>query len=95
MDGFDVLGAAGWAERARSALRSVGESAPVHGSSLARLLTPQELQVATLAARGLSNKEIGAQLFLSPRTVGYHLYRLFQKLGIASRAELRNLDLLG
>jgi ATP/maltotriose-dependent transcriptional regulator MalT len=95
LDGFDVLGAAGWAERARSALRSVGESAPVHGSSLAALLTPQELQVATLAARGLSNKEIGAQLFLSPRTVGYHLYRLFPKLGIASRAELRNLDLLG
>ncbi|MET7695590.1 AAA family ATPase [Streptomyces sp. NPDC005483] len=95
LDAFEALGASGWVERARNALRSVGESAPVHRSSLATLLTPQELQVATLAARGLSNKEIGAQLFLSPRTVGYHLYRLFPKIGIASRAELRDLDLLG
>jgi DNA-binding CsgD family transcriptional regulator len=54
---------------------------------LARL-TPQELQVVRLAAAGASNKQIGAQLFLSPRTVGFHLYRAFPKLGVASREEL-------
>lgn len=90
---FEALGAPRWAERARTALRTVGERAPVPATGPARLLTPQELQVATLAARGLSNKEIGALLFLSPRTVGYHLYRMFPKLGITSRAELRELDL--
>jgi DNA-binding NarL/FixJ family response regulator len=56
-------------------------------------LTPQELQVVRLAAAGLSNRDIGAQLFLSPRTVGYHLYKAFPKLGVASRAQLVRLDL--
>jgi DNA-binding NarL/FixJ family response regulator len=51
--------------------------------------------VAELAAAGLSNREIGARLFLSPRTVGYHLYKLFPKLGIASRAQLRDVALSG
>jgi DNA-binding CsgD family transcriptional regulator len=51
-------------------------------------LTPQELQVVRLAAAGASNKQIGAQLFLSPRTVGYHLYKAFPKLGVATREEL-------
>ena len=54
---------------------------------LARL-TPQELQVVRLAAAGASNKQIGAQLFLCPRTVGFHLYRAFPKLGVTSREEL-------
>jgi len=53
-------------------------------------LTPQELQIAQLAARGLSNREIGEQLFLSHRTVGSHLYHLFPKLGITTRAQLAN-----
>jgi DNA-binding NarL/FixJ family response regulator len=57
---------------------------------LASELTAQELQVARLAASGLSNREIGLQLLLSPRTVGAHLYRIFPKLGITSRAALRD-----
>ena len=56
-------------------------------------LTPQELQVVRLAAAGLSNRDIGAQLFLSPRTVGYHLYKAYPKLGVSSRVELGRLDL--
>ena len=52
------------------------------------VLSPQELQIARLAAEGLSNREIGEQLFLSPRTVGSHLYRIFPKLDITSRAQL-------
>jgi len=51
-------------------------------------LTPQELQIARLAAQGLLNRDIAAQLFLSPRTVAYHPYKAYPKLGIASRAEL-------
>jgi DNA-binding NarL/FixJ family response regulator len=53
-------------------------------------LTPQELQIAQLAAEGLSNREIGERLYLSHRTVGSHLYRLFPKLGVTSRARLRD-----
>jgi len=56
-------------------------------------LTPQELQIAQLAAEGLSNREIGERLYLSHRTVGSHLYRLFPKLGVTSRTRLR--DALG
>jgi DNA-binding CsgD family transcriptional regulator len=52
-------------------------------------LTPQELQIAQLAAQGLSNREIGERLYLSHRTVGSHLYRLFPKLGVTSRTQLR------
>jgi DNA-binding CsgD family transcriptional regulator len=58
--------------------------------SLARL-TPQEYQIVMLAGRGLSNREIAAQLFLSHRTVGYHLYKAYPKLDIASRAQLAQL----
>ena len=54
-------------------------------------LSPQELRIARLAAEGLSNREIGQQLFLSHRTIGSHLYRMFPKLGITSRVQLRNL----
>jgi DNA-binding NarL/FixJ family response regulator len=56
-------------------------------------LTPQELRIAQLAAEGLTNREIGARLYLSPRTAGYHLHKIFPKLGITARAQLR--DVLG
>jgi DNA-binding CsgD family transcriptional regulator len=92
---FDHLGAAMWTQRAGNELRAAGEaldSAP-HGPDLLDRLTPQELQVARLAAQGLSNRDIAAQLFLSPRTVGYHLYKAYPKLGVASRYELTRIDL--
>ncbi|GAA0259000.1 LuxR family transcriptional regulator [Actinomadura nitritigenes] len=98
LEAFERLGAAPWAERVRTELRAAGESlaaagADAGGDDLAARLTPQELQVVRLAAAGLSNREIGAQLFLSPRTVGYHLYKAYPKLGVASRGELPHLDL--
>lgn len=87
-DIFDALGAGPWSERARRELRAAGEvSRPREGRMLDEL-TPQELQIAELAASGLSNKEIGARLYLSHRTVGYHLYRIFPKLGIIARSGL-------
>ncbi|TQM35092.1 helix-turn-helix transcriptional regulator [Pseudonocardia cypriaca] len=98
-DAFDELGAGPWAERARAELRATGEtrstSTMATGPAPDQLaeLTPQELQVVRLAAAGLSNRDIAAQLFLSPRTVGYHLYKAFPKLGVASRAQLVRLDL--
>ncbi|MDH6138258.1 DNA-binding CsgD family transcriptional regulator [Kitasatospora sp. GP30] len=86
---FERLGATPWAERARTELGAAGSAAPLTApvGPLAGL-TPQEEQIARLAARGLSNREIAAQLFLSPRTVGHHLYKAYPKLGIASRGEL-------
>ena len=86
---FDVLGAAEWARQARAGLRAAGEQIPVaEAEAAASTMTPQEMQIARLAATGLSNREIGQQLYLSPRTVGSHLYRIFPKLGIRSRAQL-------
>ncbi|OLT36057.1 hypothetical protein BJF79_31525 [Actinomadura sp. CNU-125] len=95
LEGFERLGAVPWAERTRGELRAAGESLADGGApdDLAALLTPQELQVVRMAATGLSNREIGAQLFLSPRTVGYHLYKAYPKLGVASRGELARLEL--
>lgn len=95
-DTFEELGARPWAERARAELRATGESrteTQLPGPDLLAELTPQELQVVRLAAAGLSNRDIGARLFLSPRTVGYHLYKAFPKLGVTSRAQLVRLDL--
>ncbi|WP_158228189.1 AAA family ATPase [Pseudonocardia sp. MH-G8] len=91
---FDGQGARRWAEIARSQLRGAGGlgASPRDDRPVATLLTAQELQVARLAADGLSNKEIAALLFISPRTVGYHLYKLFPKLGISTRSQLRNVE---
>ncbi|QCX75231.1 Putative HTH-type transcriptional regulator [Streptomyces sp. YIM 121038] len=92
---FDAVGAPLWAERARAELRATGETTPVRDREPGLLdrLTPQELQIVRLAATGLSNRDIAAQLFLSPRTVGYHLYKAYPKLGVASRGELARMDL--
>lgn len=90
---FGALGADPWTERARGELRAAGESstsAPGEASAALRRLTPQELQVVRLAVAGLSNREIGARLFLSPRTAGYHLSNAYRKLGVASRRELQH-----
>jgi DNA-binding NarL/FixJ family response regulator len=65
-----------------------GRSAAAPTGTRFGTLTPQELQAVRLAATGLGNRDIGAQLFLSPRTVGYHLYNASPKLGVASRGEL-------
>jgi DNA-binding CsgD family transcriptional regulator len=85
---LDLIGAASWAERARAELRAAGERALSVAPAALSSLSAQELQIAKLAAQGLSNKEIGQQLYLSPRTVGSHLYRIFPKLDITSRTEL-------
>jgi DNA-binding CsgD family transcriptional regulator len=87
---FDALGQVSRANEARRELRAAGETPRRRGRDSWAQLTPQELQVAQLAADGLSNKEIAERLYLSSRTVGTHLYRLFPKLGITSRAELRD-----
>ncbi|MGW4502637.1 LuxR C-terminal-related transcriptional regulator, partial [Micromonospora sp. NPDC004336] len=90
---FDRLGMRPWADRARGELTATGaqERGPRPAAGPAADLTPQELQIARLAAQGLSNRDIAAQLFLSHRTVGYHLYKAYPKLGVASRGELKDL----
>jgi DNA-binding CsgD family transcriptional regulator len=88
IDLFDALGATPWAERARQELRAAGERIGPRTPAARDELTAQELQIARLAADGLSNREIGERLFLSHRTIGSHLYRIFPKLGITSRAQL-------
>ncbi len=85
---FETVRAEPWAERARAELRATGETARKRDPSTLDDLTPQELQIARLVAEGRSNKEAAAQLFLSPRTVEYHLAKVFTKLGLGSRAEL-------
>ena len=85
---FDALGCAPWGEQARRELRASGERSRRRVPEARDQLTAQELQIAQLAAEGLSNREIGQRLFLSHRTVSTHLYRVFPKLGITSRAEL-------
>jgi DNA-binding CsgD family transcriptional regulator len=93
LDLFDRIGSVPWAERARVELAAAGGGVPRTASSDKHAdLTPQELQICQLAAQGLSNRDIAARLFLSPRTVAYHLYKAYPKLGISSRAELATPD---
>ncbi len=93
LETFEHLRVSPWAERARSELRASGETARRRDASTRDQLTPQELRVADLAGGGLTNAEIGAQLFLSPRTIDYHLRKVFAKLDIASRSDLARVSL--
>jgi DNA-binding CsgD family transcriptional regulator len=85
---FERLGASPWEQRARAELRATGETARKRAPNTLTQLTPQQLHIVRLVAEGATNKEVAAQLFLSPRTVDHHLRNVFAKLGIASRAEL-------
>lgn len=95
LDTFERIAADGWQRRVRTELIALGDPAPDPSAAVggAGLLTPQELQVVRRAAFGMSNREIAAELFLSPRTVGHHLYKAYPKLGVSRRAQLAQLDL--
>jgi len=88
-ESFDALGFHGLSETARRELRASGETSMRRTPDARDQLTSQELQIAEMAATGLSNREIGQKLYLSHRTVESHLYRIFPKLGITSRSQLR------
>ena len=90
LETFQWLGAQPWAARAACELRASGQADRSAVRPVSAGLTPQELKIAQLAAAGLTNKQIAGQLFLSPRTVGFHLYRIFPRLGISTRAALRD-----
>lgn len=91
--GFQRLGATPWYEQARSELRASGagqQSGHPVVSTVTGNLSPQENRIAELAASGMTNREIAERIFLSPRTVRYHLSKIFPKLGVTSRHQLRN-----
>jgi DNA-binding NarL/FixJ family response regulator len=87
-DGFDRLGARPWADRARAELAATGETHRRRDAAGLDDLTPQELQVALLLTSGKTTREAAAALFLSPKTVEYHLRHVYQRLGLHSREEL-------
>jgi DNA-binding CsgD family transcriptional regulator len=87
-NGFASLGASAWAERAEQELSAAGQHSPDTTTAAWPSLSAQELLIAQRAAQGLTNREIGSELYLSHRTVGSHLYRVFPKLGIRHRAQL-------
>lgn len=86
---FSEMGAEAFAERARRGLQAAGETIRRRLPQPHTVLTPQESQIARLAGEGLTNPQIGTQLFISPHTVEWHLRKVFQKLGIVSRKQLR------
>ncbi|MER7694144.1 LuxR C-terminal-related transcriptional regulator [Streptomyces sp. NPDC097610] len=87
---FTQLGASPWADRARNERQAADLGAVQAGASPGTRLSPQQYEIARLAAVGMTNKHIGQRLHLSPRTVGSHPYQVFPKLGITSRAPLRS-----
>ncbi|WP_049574632.1 helix-turn-helix transcriptional regulator, partial [Nonomuraea sp. SBT364] len=91
LETFQRLGAEPWARRAHAELRASGEASERPAGDALAALTPQELRIARLVAEGASSKEVASRLFLSPRTVEYHLYKVYPKLGITSRTELARL----
>jgi DNA-binding CsgD family transcriptional regulator len=93
LETFAGVRAALWEERARNELRATGEVVRRRDPEAIWQLTPQELQIARLVAKGASNRDAAAELFLSPRTVEYHLRKVFTKLGISSRSELARMTL--
>ena len=93
LDVFTEVGTQPWADRARQELRASGETARKRDPSTSLQLTPQEQQVASLVSRGHSNADVAAQLFLSRRTVEFHLSNAYQKLGVRSRGDLVRLAL--
>jgi DNA-binding CsgD family transcriptional regulator len=74
-------------------MRATGETARKRDVTTTEHLTPQERQTALLVTQGLTNREVAARLFLSPRTIEYHLSHAYQKLGVRSRSELARLEL--
>jgi DNA-binding CsgD family transcriptional regulator len=90
LESFDRIGAAPWARRARTELSATSRTRQRSPALDLVELTPQELEIAQLGATGLTNRQIGERLFISPRTVSAHLYRIFPKLGIGTRAGLRD-----
>ena len=92
---FDRLGSVPWVDRAQAELRATGESSRRRDPTALETLTPQEFQVARFVAEGGTNRDVAAQLFLSHRTVSYHLHNVYRKLGIASRTELARVDFEG
>ncbi len=88
IEAFDALGTVSWGDRAREELRASGETSRRRSVASWDQLSAQELQIAQMAANGLSNREIGQRLYVSHRTVGSHLYRIYPKLGVTSRAQL-------
>ena len=85
---FERLGARPWADRAATELRAAGEQVQRDGIDGIQQLTSQELQIIRHVCQGASNRDVAAQLFLSPRTVEYHLYKAYPKLGVSSRTQL-------
>jgi DNA-binding CsgD family transcriptional regulator len=85
---FEELGAAPWAQRTRAELRATGATLGRRDPTAAERLTPQELQIALQVAEGKTNREVATALFLSPKTIEFHLSRVYRKLGLRSRAEL-------
>jgi len=90
---FEGLNTPLWADRARAELEATGITARKRDPSTLDALTPQELRIARLVGGGASNREVAAQLFLSPKTVEYHLRKVFLKLGVSSRFELAHQSL--
>jgi DNA-binding CsgD family transcriptional regulator len=90
---FGDMGAGGFAERARLELAATGETARKRGHGHTADLTPQESEIAALAVTGATNSEIAARLFISPKTVDYHLGKAYRKLGVGSRRELARASL--